>query len=167
MKFVERQLRSREVFSRPFGEGWRPIAAHPLDIFAVAAVLLEKCLESTQSTRVLALCGEDDLRRIQVHEDRDVTVPSLAGGLVESDIADPRQLPPLESLFRVMPDHAPEACVVHVQFPRQGLDGHSWSQGQNKRLEKQSKPAASRAQGTGTRWTPQEPQWTLGTLAVR
>ena len=95
-----------------------------------------------QSARVLALRGEDDLRRIQVHEDRDVIVPSLAGGLVESDIADPGQIPPLEGLFRVMPDHAPEACVVHVQLPRQGLDGYSRGQGQNQRLEKQSKPAA-------------------------
>ena len=89
MKFVERQLRTREVFSRPLDEGLRHVAAHPLDVFASAAVLLEKCLESTQSIRVLPLCGEDDLRRIQVHKDRDVIVPSLAGGLVESDIADP------------------------------------------------------------------------------
>ena len=28
-------------------------------------------------------------------------------------------------LFRVMSDHAPEACVVHIQLLRQGLDGHS------------------------------------------
>ena len=28
-----------------------------------------------------------------------------------------RQIPLLEGLFRVMPDHAPEACVVHVQLP--------------------------------------------------
>ena len=31
---------------------------------------------------------------------------------------------------------------MHVQLLRQGLDGHSWSQGQDQRLEKQSKPAA-------------------------
>ena len=66
----------------------------------------------------------------------------LAGGLVESDIADLRQIPPFEGLFRVMSDHAPKACVVHIQLLRQGLDGHSWSQGQDQRLEKQSKPAA-------------------------
>ena len=89
MKFVERQLRTREVFSRPFDEGLRHVATHPLDVFASAAVFLEKCLESTQSARVLTLCGEDDLRRFQVHEDRDVIVPSLARGLVESNIADP------------------------------------------------------------------------------
>ena len=88
MKFVERQLRTREVFSRPFDEGWRHVAAHPLDVFTSAAVLLEECLESAQSARVLALRGEDNLRRIQIHEDRYIIVPSLAGGLVESDIID-------------------------------------------------------------------------------
>ena len=96
MKFVERQLRTQEVFLRPFGEGWRHVATHPLDVFAVAAVLLEKCLESPQSARFLALRGEDNLRRIQVYEDRDVIVPALAHGLVESDTADPRQVSPLK-----------------------------------------------------------------------
>ena len=38
---------------------------------------------------------------------------------------------------------------MHVQLLRQGLDGHSWSQGQNKRLEKQSKPAALTRPGDG------------------
>ena len=60
-KFVERQLRTREVFSRPFDEGLRHVTTHPLDVFASAAVFLEKCLESPQSARVLTLCGEDDL----------------------------------------------------------------------------------------------------------
>ena len=33
--------------------------------------------------------------------------------------------------------------------------------------ESKVNPLPSRAQGTGTRWMPQESQWTLGTLAVR
>ena len=123
MKFVERQLRAWEVLPHPLDERWRYVATHPLDVFASSTVFLQKCLESTpQSARVLALCGEDNLRRIQIHEERDVIVPSLAGGFVESDIANLGQIPPFEGLFRVMSDHAPEACVVQVQLPRQGLD---------------------------------------------
>ena len=56
---------------------------------------------------------------------------------------------------------------MHVQLLRQGLDGHSWSQGQDQRLEKQSEPAALTRPRDRTKWTPQASQWTLGTLAVR
>ena len=41
-----------------------------------------------------------------------------------------------------MPEHTLEACVVHVQLLRQGLDGHGRSRGEEQRLEKRSKPVA-------------------------
>ena len=93
--------------------------------------------------------------------------PSLAGGLVESDIADLRQIPPLGGLFRVMPDHAPEACVVHVHPLAKVLMGIAGARERTNASKSQVNPLPSHAQGTGTKWMPQASQWTLGTLAVR